>query len=123
MLGVVVNGSLSTGRPVTRGVLQGPTLFSMFADDMDNRIDGSLCKFAGDTRLCEAVNTLEGRDTIQRDFDRLDRWADTNLMEFNQVKHKAPHLERGNVRHTYGLGGEMFESSPVERDLAVMVAE
>lgn len=71
-----VNGSLSTWRPVTSGVLQvsvlEPTLLNILAGDTDSGIESSLSKFAGDTKLCGAVDILEGRDTIQRDFDRLE---------------------------------------------------
>lgn len=76
-------------------------LFNIFAGDTDSRIECSLSKFAGDTRLCGEVNRLEGRDTIQRDFDRLDRWDNANLINFNKVKCKALHLDPGNARHSY----------------------
>lgn len=50
----------------------------------------------------DVVNSLEGRDAIQR--DRLERQACVNFMMFNKAKHKVVHLGWGNSRHEYRLG-------------------
>ncbi|GAB0184873.1 cAMP-dependent protein kinase inhibitor alpha [Grus japonensis] len=99
----------------------GPELFNLLVSNTDSGVKCSLSKFANDTKLCGVVDTLEGRDAIQRDLDRLERWAHANLMKFNKAKCKVLHMGQGNPKHNYGLGGEWIESSSKEKDLGVLV--
>ena len=59
-----VNGSMFKWRSVTRGAPQGSVsgliLSSTFINDTDNGTECTLSKFADDTNLSAAVDTLEG---------------------------------------------------------------
>ena len=85
-----VNGSMFKWTSVMTGFPQGlglgPEIFNMSVGDMGSRIECTLNKFADDTELSGAADMLEGRDAIQRDLGRLERWAHANLRKAKSAR-------------------------------------
>ncbi|GAB0204113.1 mitochondrial enolase superfamily member 1 [Grus japonensis] len=103
------------------GIDIGPTLFNIFISDLDDGIKRILMKFADDTKLSGEVDSSEWKATLQEDLDRLEEWANKNLMKFNKDKCKVLHLGKHNPGVKHRLGSTWLESSSVERDLGVPV--
>lgn len=89
--------------------------FTPLQGDIERDVEGTLSKFADNTKLCGAVFTLQGRDAL----NRLETWDCANLMKFNKAECKILCVGVGNPRHEYRLDRERIESSPGEKNLGV----
>ena len=85
---------------------------NIFVNDLDGGAESTISKFADDTKLGGVADTLEGCAAIQRDLNRLEKWADKNL-----IKSKVLRLGRNNPMYQYMLGANQLESSFSERSL------
>lgn len=74
---------------------------------------------ADDTELRGAVHILGGCAALQKDLDRLAKWAYRNLTKINKGEFEVLHAGMGNSTHQYVLGTDQLESSLAEKDLRV----
>ena len=78
-------------------------MFKLFIKNLDDRTECTLSKTADGTELEVVVSMLKGMAAIQRDSDKLEKWADRNLVKFNKSKYKVLHLEWNNPMQQYRL--------------------
>lgn len=68
-----------------------PMLFSIFINDLENAAEPA------DATKMRGVSARPGKcPAIQRDLDRLEKWAERKLMIFSKKKNKVMHLGRNN---------------------------
>lgn len=75
---------------------------------MEEGIESTFSKFAGDTRLGGSADVLEARRTLQRNQDRLDWWAKSNYMRFNNTKCWDLLFGHNKPQQCYRLGTEWW---------------
>ena len=123
---VVINGSKSEWAEVTSGVPQGsvlgPLLFLLYIDDIDDGLTSNISKFADDTKIYKEVSTIVDNISMQKDIDRMVKWAETWQMKFNIQKCKSLHAGHNNKNFCYSMGPEWLSQDMQEKDLGVIVS-
>uniref|UniRef100_A0A8C5LXA5 Reverse transcriptase domain-containing protein n=1 Tax=Leptobrachium leishanense TaxID=445787 RepID=A0A8C5LXA5_9ANUR len=124
---VVVNGVYSAQGLVTSGVPQGsvlgPILFNIFISDIAEGINGKVCIFADDTKICNRVDVPGGISQMTNDLGKLKKWSELWQLSFNVDKCKIMHLGRKNPRAEYRIFDTVLTSTSEERDLGVIISE
>ena len=128
---VVANGVMSEEQEVISGVPQGTVLasilFIIMISDIDEELRNSISRlFADDTKISAKIRTPEDTKRLQKDLDKVYKWADDNLMEFNEKK-----FEKISHGHTEGVldgvyttkSGEEIHENRTVKDLGVLTSK
>ena len=122
---VTIKGTQSPRTSDTSGVPQGsvlgPTLFTIYINDIDENIKSRILKFADDTKLMAPVSNQEQITELQEDLASAFHWAGKWQMEFNPGKCKCVHFGHANPKHEYTMGAQKIAHSTEEKDLGVVI--
>ncbi|KAK4832613.1 LOW QUALITY PROTEIN: hypothetical protein QYF61_024594 [Mycteria americana] len=120
---VVIHGTKSSWKPATSGVPQGlklwPIQINIFINDFDTGTKYTFSRFADNKKLGGVADTPEGCTAIPWDLNRLESWAERNVMKLSKRKCKVLYLGRYNAGFQYMLRVDWLESSSAEKDLGV----
>ncbi len=104
---VVLNGEASDWVEVTSSVPQGsvlgPTLFTIYINDLKSDLTSKVAKFADDTKLGSKASCVEDCNRIQEDLNTLHNWSQMWQMSFNVEKCKVMHIGDSNPRFKYNI--------------------
>jgi len=90
-------------------------VLKLFVQDLDGRTECTLSKTAGGTKLEVEISMLKGMAAIQRDLDKLKKWADRNLLKFNESKCKILHQDWNNPMQQYRPWHTVYEEALQQR--------
>ena len=87
---VVVDGEKSSAISVRSGVPQGsvlgPSLFSVYINDLPDRVSSVSRLFADDTLLHNRSSSTQDQEVLQQDLENLEKWEDEWEMQFHPDK-------------------------------------
>ena len=116
---VVVDGEVSSWKTVLSGVPQGsvlgPILFLVYINDLEERVTGSILKFADDTKLFRKTKEIGDNFFLQDYIDKLVKWSEKWQMLFNFGKCKCLHTGPGNYGMNYEMGGTILIETVKEK--------
>jgi len=112
---------------VPQGSVLGPLLFTIFINDLPDKVKNECRLYADDSKLIGVIEKDKDVIDIQKDIDNLQNRAKTWQIASNYDKYKVMHFgKKKDYQYTMKLEqGEqphLIEKSQVERYLGLMVS-
>jgi len=107
---------------VPQGSVLGPILFVLYINDIDDSLNSKILKFADDTKLYGAVNSVAGIESLRLDMQKLVLWSTEWQMLLNIDKCKVLHLGHNNPEVHYNMETTQLQAVHEERDLGIIVS-
>ena len=80
---------------VPQGSVLGPLLFLIFLNDLPDWVVNGISMFADDTIIWRGIYTVEDKESLQDDLDKLMSWSEEWLLKFNPEKCKLMRIGHG----------------------------
>ena len=106
----------------------GPLLFTIFINDLPQRVKHLIKLYADDCKLIGVIKEPNDKINLQNDINLLQNWAKTWQMSFNYEKCKVMHFGKYNPETSYNMklnDNGLFhhiEKSVLERDLGLLIS-
>ena len=125
---VIANGIMSDSEEVLSGVPQGTVLaailFIIMISDIDENVKACIVRcFADDTRVSKKIKDDEDKNKMQEDLCSIYKWAEDNIMKFNDKKFEQLNygvLNSDPIEPYKNPSNENIASSDIVKDLGVI---
>ena len=124
---VIVDGYCSSWNAVPSGVPQGsvlgPTLLTLFVNDIPQYLDNKCLLFADDLKVYGKVGCPADATSLQEDLNRIMTWSEIWKLPLNASKCSvlSLSLKKKPISVTYTLGDNVLKRVSVQKDLGIFI--
>ena len=124
---VIVDGHCSNWNTVPSGVPQGsilgPTLFSLFVNDIPRLLSNNCLLFADDLKVFRRVGCPADTFSLQEDLDIIMSWSLSwkLFLNINKCSVLSLSLKKKPISVSYSLGNDVLKRVTVQKDLGIFI--